>query len=164
VKSRLALCALALVAAASLGVATAGAAPKAEPTAKVVGKVKIDKDGTATVKARYICSGDGWHLWVSAKQAEGGVQSDDITQEGGGFMGVPAAWLQRHPTSYRCDGKWHTQKFVIDTAETGIDENGDPFGPVGYGHLVPGQAWVQFCLINEGANVFLLEQSWKKVR
>jgi hypothetical protein len=164
VKIRIALAALVLVAAASLGVTSAGAAPKVEPTAKVVGKVKINKDGTATVKAHYICSGGGWHLWVSAKQAEGGVRSDDITQEGGGFMGVPAAWLQRHPEGFRCDGKWHTQKFRIDTAEMGIDENGHPFGPVGYGALVPGQAWVQFCLINEGENIFLIDQDWKKVR
>ena len=22
--------------------------------------------------------------------------------------------MQSHPSSYKCDGKWHTQKFVID--------------------------------------------------
>ena len=52
----------ALVAVVSIaGAGSAGAATKAEPTAQLVGKVKINKDGTGTVKARYICSGEGWH-------------------------------------------------------------------------------------------------------
>ena len=170
-KMRFAMGALALLMAASVGVATAGAAPKAGPTAKVVGKVKINKDGTATVKAHYLCSGGGWHLWVSAKQAEGGVRDDAITGGGSGFGHVATAWLQQHPTTHRCDGKWHTQKFVIDTTEMGVDENGNPFGPVGYGHLVPGVAYVQFCLTNdngtpsdESDDQFAIDQSWHKVR
>ena len=27
--------------------------------------------------------------------------------------------MQSHPSSYKCDGKWHTQKFVIDKSEIG---------------------------------------------
>lgn len=152
-KIRLALAALVFVLVASLGaVTTASAAPKAEPTAHVVGKVKLNKDGTATVKAHYICSGPGWHLWVSAKQAAGGSRNPAITQPEAGFGHVPAAWLQSHPTNFSCDGKWHTQKFQIDTEEQG------------YGELIRGDAWVQFCLLNEAAGLFLIDELWAKVR
>jgi hypothetical protein len=150
-KFAMAVAALALVGA--LGATSAGAATKAEPTAQVVGKVKLNKDGTATVKAHYICpNAEDWHLWVSAKQAEDGSRDEDITQEGGGFGGIPASWLQSHPVSFTCDGKWHTQKFEINKEE------------VGYGALIAGEAWVQFCLINEGEGLFLIDQLWTKVR
>jgi hypothetical protein len=151
-KVRLALAAAALVLVGSL-VATATASPKAEPSAKTVGKVKRHKDGTATVKAHYICpSGPNWHLWVSAKQTADGSRDDRITREGAGFGRIAATWLQSHPVTFKCDGKWHTQKFGIDTEEQG------------YGELVKGDAWVQFCLIDEPAEVFLIDQHWSKVR
>jgi hypothetical protein len=154
VKVRLALAVAALVLVGSLAAGvTATAAPKAEPSAKTVGKVKRNKNGTATVKAHYICpSGPNWHLWVSAKQAADGSRDDAITQEGAGGGGVAAAWLQSHPVTFKCDGKWHTQKFRIDTEEQG------------YGELIRGYAWVQFCLIDEPAEVFLIDQHWSKVR
>ena len=149
--------ALAVTALALVGVLAAGgfatAAPKAEPTAQTVGKVKRHKNGTATVKAHYICpQGPNWHLWVSAKQTADGSRDPAITQEGGGFGHVPATWLQSHPVTFKCDGKWHTQKFRIDTEEQG------------YGKLVKGRAWVQFCLIDEPAELFLIDQRWAKVR
>lgn len=168
-KLRLTLAGLAIVMLASLGgIATAGAAPKAEPMAKVVGKVKINKDGTGTVKAHYLCTpGDDWHLWVSAKQTTDGFRDEAITREGAGFgaPGVAPAptWLQSHPTTFRCDGKWHTQKFTIDKTEIGF--NGQP---IGRGALVKGWAYVQFCLIKGGEagppQYFLVDQDWKKVR
>jgi len=34
----------------------------------------------------------------------------------------------------------------------------------GYGELIRGKAWVQFCLINEPAGLFLIDQHWMKVR
>jgi hypothetical protein len=160
VRKRLALTTLALVLVASLGaIGTAGAAPKADPTATLVGKVKNNKDGTATVKARYLCPrGEDWHLWVSAKQSADGSRAENLTNEAG-FSGIAATWLQQHPTNFRCDGKWHTQKFLIDKTEPG------PGGqPIGRGNLVSGDAWVQFCLISEEAGLFLIDEGWKKVR
>ncbi len=113
---RLALSALAVVMLASLGlIATAGAAPKAEPTVQLVGNVKINKDETGTVKAHYICpEGDDWHMWVSAKQTADGSRDDAITQEGAGFGQIAPTWLQSHPTTFTCNSKWQTQTFAID--------------------------------------------------
>lgn len=159
-RKRLAIATLSLVAVASLGlIGTAGAAPKADQTAKIIGKVKINKDGTGTVKARYLCrEGEDWHLWVSAKQSADGSRAENLTNEAG-FSGIAATWLQQHPTNFRCDGKWHTQKFVIDKTEPG------PGGQtIGRGNLVPGDAWVQFCLISEAQGLFLVDEGWKKVR
>ncbi len=159
-KIRSALIITALLGAASLsGVAPAAASPRAEPVAQVIGKVKINKDGTGTVKARYICSGDGWHLWVSAKQSEDGSLDPNISREGSGFGRVASTWLQSHPIDFTCDGKWHTQKFEINKDEF-VPEFG---GTIGYGELVPGVAWVQFCLINEAQGLFLVDQEWRKV-
>lgn len=154
---RLGFTALAMVLVASLGgIATAGAAPKAEPTAQVVGNVKMHEDGSATVKGHYICpEGDDWHLWVSAKQAEGGERDPALEAEGSGARAH--AWLESHPTTYTCDGKWHTQKFTITN------------GGQGFGTLEKGEAWVQFCLIKGGSETeppefFLVDQRWAKVR
>ena len=146
--------AVALVAAIAATPATADKPPKkAEPFAKAIGKVKRHRDGTASVKAVYRCpEGPNWHLWVSAKQAEDGSKDETITQEGGGFGGIPAAWLQSHPTTFKCDGRKHVQKFRIDTEEQG------------YGKLNKGYAWVQFCLIDEPAGLFLIDEHWSKVR
>lgn len=93
------------------GISAAAAATQEDPSATTIGKVKDHDDGTATVKARYICpEGEGWHLWVSAKQTADGSKGEDVTGEGAGFGGVAATWLQRHPTTFSCDGKRHTQK------------------------------------------------------
>jgi hypothetical protein len=107
----------------------------------------------AIVGEYYLCpSGTNWHLWVSAMQAADGSRDDAITQEGAGFGCIAAAWLQSHPVTFKCDGKWHTQKFRIDTEEQG------------YGELIRGYAWVQFCLIDEPAEVFLIDQHWSGSR
>jgi hypothetical protein len=144
-----AVAAVASVAAAG----TATAAPKAAPSAHTVGNVKLNKDGTGEVKAHYLCpSGPDWHLWVSVKQTANGSRDDGITQEGAGFGHVAARWLQNHPVTFKCDGKWHTQKFQVDTREAG------------YGRLIKGDAWVQFCLIDEPDGIFLIDQHWDKVR
>ena len=144
------LAALAAAAIAVLAsVATAGAAPKARPTAKVIGNVKINKDGTGTVKARYLCPpSQDWHLWVSAKQVAGGVRDPALEQEDS--SAIADTWLQSHVGKFTCDGKWHTDKFTIDTLEQG------------FGELEKGQAWVQFCLIGE--TTFLSESRWVAVR
>jgi hypothetical protein len=131
------------------GIAPAGAVPAGKSQAQVLGTVVTHDDGTASVKARYVCP-EGFHLWVSAKQAADARR--DARLEGEGSSAVSAAWLQSHPapTEFTCDGKWHTGTFVIDTKEQG------------FGELQKGQAWVQFCLIGE--NTFLSESRWVHVR
>lgn len=151
-RMRIALAGLALVLVASLGgVSTAGAAPKGESVARVIGKVKTNDDGTATVKAQYVCpAGDNWHLWVSAKQVEGGERNPALEEEGSSQ--ISDAWLQSHPGRFTCNGKWQTDKFKIDTEEQG------------FGELERGEAWVQFCVIDEAAGAIIVDQRWAKVR
>ncbi|MDQ3850798.1 MAG: hypothetical protein M3296_09335, partial [Actinomycetota bacterium] len=56
---------LAAIAVATFGpAAPAGAESQTESFARVIANVKMNKDGTGTVKAQYACSGEGWHLWV----------------------------------------------------------------------------------------------------
>jgi hypothetical protein len=150
VKKTYLLAAMATVAVISLAaIAPAGAAPAAKQQAQVLGTVVTGDDGTASVRARYICP-EGFHLWVSAKQSETGTPDQRLRLEGSSQFA--AAWLQSHPSpdSFTCDGKWHTDTFQIDTAEQG------------FGELKQGQAWVQFCLIGE--NTFISEARWVAVR
>jgi hypothetical protein len=144
------LAAMAAIAVISLAViAPAGAVPASKQQAEILGTVVRNDDGTATVRARYICP-EGFHLWVSAKQSENGRPDQRLRLEGSSQ--VAAAWLQSHPTpdTFTCDGKWHTGTFQIDTAEQG------------FGELEQGQAWVQFCLIGE--NTFISKSRWVSVR
>jgi hypothetical protein len=153
VKTRIAFSVTALVLIAVLAPAGGVAAPTAEPSARTIGNVKINKDGSATVKAQYRCpSGSDWHLWVSVKQTADGSRDERITQEGAGFEHRAATWAQSHPTGFRCDGKLRTQDFRVDTSAPG------------YGKLVKGDGWVQFCLISEAGGQFLIDQHWSKVR
>lgn len=92
-----------------------------------------------------------------------GSRDEAILQEGAGFGGGASTWLQQHPMTFTCDGKWHTQKFVIDKTEVGPDGQ-----PIGRGQLVKGWAYVQLCLIKGGSEteepeVFLADQEWRKV-
>lgn len=128
-------------------VAPAGAAPADKAQAQVVGTVVTHDDGTASVTAQYVCP-EGFHLWVSAKQSEDG--EPDQRLRGEGSSQIAGAWLQSHPTDFTCDGTWQVDTFQIDTEEQG------------FGELVPGQAWVQFCLIGE--NTFISESRWVAVR
>jgi hypothetical protein len=144
--------ALVLIAAlAPAGGATA--ADKAQPSARTIGNVKMHKDGTATVKAQYRCPrGSDWHLWVSVKQTADGSRDERITQEGAGFEHRADTWLQSHPATFKCDGKLRTQDFRVDASAPG------------YGKLVKGDGWLQFCLISEAGGLFLIDQHWAKVR
>ena len=153
-KMKVVLSTLAAVTIASLGAGgTAVAAPTAGASTQIVGKVKLNGDGTATVKARYSCAVSAdWSLWVSAKQTADGSQDPALLQEGSGFGRIAHAWLQSHPTAFSCDGAWHTQKFQIDTAEQG------------YGALISGYAYVQLCLVNPMSGVFVSDQAWTRVR
>ncbi len=103
-------------------------------------------DGTATVRATYICP-EGFHLWVSAKQSSSGRYDARLEEEGSSQ--VAGAWFESHPTDFTCDGTRHTQSFTITNDEQG------------FGTLRRGVAWVQFCLIGE--ETFISESRWVAV-
>ena len=144
---RITIVAAAIAAAAVAVPVTAGAAPSGPGQAQILGTVVTHGDGTASVRARYVCA-DGAHLWVSAKQAADGRRDARLTQEGSSAHA--AAWVQSHPTEFTCDGRWHTGTFQIDTTEQG------------FGELERGQAWVQFCMYGE--RTAISESRWTHVR
>ena len=127
----------------------AGATPQGKTQAQVVGPVRLNGDGTATVTARYICQGEYTHLWVSAKQAESGRPDKALQLEGS--SGTAAAWWQSHPVDFSCDGVWHTQSFLIDTEEQG------------FGELEHGQVWIQFCLTTPDFSGIYMDTRWAAV-
>src|SRR4051812_12139527 len=132
-KKRHLFAAMAVALAIPLGSAlSAGATPQGKTQAQVIGPVRLNGDGTATVTARYICQSDFTHLWVSAKQVAD--RHPDKALAGDGSSEISEAWWQSHPVDFSCDGAWHTQSFAIDTTEQG------------FGELEHGQAWIQFCL------------------
>ena len=158
----------ALVLAASVlsGGAVANAAPTHTSWAKVLGAVRIDRNDPTVgyVRAAYRCYGpDAPHLWVSVKQTADGHKDTAVETEGSGFGHVSATWVQSHPTDVRCNGRVHEQVFQVNELETGVDENGVPYGPVGYGSLVKGKAYVQFCLFG-GDGAFVYDYPWVNVR
>ncbi|HEX8102689.1 MAG TPA: hypothetical protein VF533_08765 [Solirubrobacteraceae bacterium] len=142
---------LALALAASLvaapGASAAKPAKAITPSANVLGNVVVQPDGTALVRARYVCGAEQ-HLWISAKQVASRRIDRALEQEGS--SAASAAWLQSHPTEFVCDGTKRTQTFQIDTAEQG------------FGQLAKGMAWVQFCLVGETS--FLSESRWTHVK
>jgi hypothetical protein len=104
--------------------------------------------GSANLSASYACE-DGNHLWVSAKQAAGGRYDARLTQEGSSQ--ISAAWLQSHPANFTCDGARRTQTFPINTDEQG------------FGTLVRGLAYVQFCLVSPEGELLISETRWVAV-
>jgi hypothetical protein len=101
--------------------------------------------GVAWVTARYNCPAptSEAHLWVSVKQVADGRPDRKLKEEGS--SAIASAWLQRHPgpDEFTCDGTFHTDTFSIDTVTE-----------YGFGALVPGQVYVQFCFTGPG------EGSW----
>lgn len=133
-----ALAGTALALTALLGSTGAASAASAAPLseAELIGVVKVDKDDrtTATVHARYRCTGTG-HLWVSVKQTADRTADPRLMQEGSSQ--IAAAMSHSHRNAVTCDGKWHEQKFTVDQVEWG------------FGSLAKGEAWVQFCLFDD---------------
>jgi hypothetical protein len=124
---------------------SAGATPQDKTQAQVVGPVRINGDGSATVTARYICQPEFNHLWVSAKQVADRHPDQALANPGSGEDDTSVAWSDSHPLDFACDGAWHTQSFAIQPEK---------------GQLEQGQAWVQFCLTGgEGFPPPLLVQS-----
>jgi hypothetical protein len=138
---------------AALAVALASTA-LADPTsthsggafANQIGNVKIDPNDptTAYVTGNYNCpaSPGGAHLFVSVKQVAGGKPDSGLKGEGSSGLTVDGgAWLFRHPaqSEMTCDGTWHTGTWRINSHPDFPDNYG------GWGSLVPGQVYVQFC-------------------
>jgi hypothetical protein len=125
---------------------TASATTVSVATATIRSYIVRNGDGSATLSASYTCP-EGFHLWISAKQSADGRYDPALMGEGSSE--VSAAWLQSHPVNFTCDGRSHTQSFVIDTSEQG------------FGTLQRGVAWAQFCLIGE--NTFIFKGQWVAV-
>ena len=109
----------------------ADAKPKATTEATVISHVRIDKNDPSVgyVRARYTCSSDYTHLWVSVKQTATATADPALTAEGSSE--ISAAWVQSHPEDFTCDGKNHVQEFRIEAV---------------FGQLQRGVGYVQFCL------------------
>jgi hypothetical protein len=144
---------------------SAHAAPPTPNTATVISHVTIDKHDPSVgyVRARYTCQPEIDHLWVSVKQTADGTADPALTQEGSGFGHVSTTWVQSHPVDLRCDGKNHVQVFEVNTTEQQPPEFGG--GTVGYGALVRGQGYVQFCLTSTAnENLFIADMTFHKVK
>jgi hypothetical protein len=119
---------------------SAGAAPTSIHTkgahAEELGIVRIDPNdaGVAYVTGRYSCPAGEAHLWVSVKQVADGRPDPALKEEGS--SAISSAWLERHPgpDEFTCDGTWHTGTWRIDAVTE-----------YGFGQLVPGQVYAQFC-------------------
>jgi hypothetical protein len=160
---------VAVAAGALLGAAPGSAVAAKEPFAEVISHVKLQRDGTATVRARYMCE-SSTHLWVSAKQTADGSVNPAL--EAGGSSDDAAAWMDTNdwvivgeedpfPISSGdaqlvCDGRTHSQSVTIDVADA-------PWGS--WAALQAGMAWVQWCIIEEAENgEFISDQRWVSVK
>jgi hypothetical protein len=128
-----------------LGAVSAGATPtvvKDGANATAHGYVRIDPNdpSVATVTGHYRCPGGSEaHLFVSVKQVADGRPDRRLKEPGS--SAISAGWLERHPgpDEFTCDGTWHTDTFRIDAVTE-----------YGFGTLVPGQVYLQFCLTGPG--------------
>jgi hypothetical protein len=146
-KKKLALAgALAMMVATTLAAVPAGATPTVVhkgANASVQGYVHIDRQDPriAYVTGHYRCpSGDFSHLFVSVKQVADARPDRRLKEPGS--SSIASAWLERHPVpddEFTCDGSWHTNTFEIDS-----------FTEYGFGSLVKGQVYLQFCLSGPG--------------
>jgi len=113
--------------------------------ANQIGNVKIDPNDptTAYVTGKYNCpAGSAAHLFVSVKQVAGGKPDSRLKGEGSSGLTIDGgAWLFRHPapSEFTCDGTWQTGTWAINSHPAFPDNYG------GWGSLVPGQVYVQFC-------------------
>jgi hypothetical protein len=137
------------LAAAAVAVAGSASVAWAQPTsshsggAKAVqtGLVRIDPNNPqiAYVSGRYTCPSGFAHLFVSVKQVAGGLPDPALKLEGS--SSISSAFVERHPApnEFTCDGTWHTGTWQI-TSDPSV-----PGYEYGFGALVPGQVYVQFC-------------------
>ena len=137
------------VAAAMLGVIGMTPVAGADPTsthsggahAVQTGVVRIDPSNpqVAYVTGNYSCPAGFAHLFVSVKQVADGRPDRALKLEGS--SSISSAFLERHPgpDEFICDGTLHTGTWRITS------DSSDPQYEYGFGSLVPGQVYVQFC-------------------
>jgi hypothetical protein len=145
--------------------APAHAASTTRNEATVISHITIDKNDPSVgyVRARYTCQPQIDHLWVSVKQNATATADPALTQEGSGFGHVSTTWVQAHPLGLQCDGENHVQVFKVDTTEVMPPEFGG--GTVGYGQLVRGQGYVQFCLTSSSdEELFIADMNFQQVK
>jgi hypothetical protein len=120
--------------------------------ATFVGPIQVSGK-KATLSVRYQCA-SGETVWVSAKEMASGATATKLTKEGSSK--TAAAWWESHRNRFTCNGKAHTGTFSIDTVEKGSK-----------GKLVPGKAWVQFCVTTgkteADSKLILSKSGWVKV-
>jgi hypothetical protein len=145
-----AVLAAAVLASLPLAATAAGTDPNGKAT--FLGPIKVSGK-KATLRVRYQCA-SGETIWVSAKQTKRGVSATKLMKEGSSK--AASGWWESHRNHFVCNGKPHTGTFTIDTVEKGSK-----------GTLVPGTAWVQFCVTKghtEADAVLILSKSgWVKV-
>ena len=105
------------------------------------GVVRIDPNNpqVACVTGNYSCPAGFAHLFVSVKQVADGRPDNNLKLEGS--SAISSGWLERHPgpDEFTCDGTWHTGTWRITS------DSSDPGYEYGFGALIPGQVYVQFC-------------------
>lgn len=146
-------------------VTSAHAAPQPQTTAEVISHVTIDRNDPSVgyVLARYSCSPEVDHLWVSVKQNADATADPQLADEGSGFGHTATTWVQSHPVTLQCDGKNHVQTFEVNTTEQQPPEWGG--GTVGYGQLQRGYGYVQFCLVSStNESLFVSDSGFRQVK
>jgi hypothetical protein len=144
-KKRFLAASLAAATLAVIGTSVAWADPTSSHSgganAVQTGVVQIDPNDpqVARVTGRYTCPSGFAHLFVSVKQVADGLPDPALKLEGS--SAISSGWLERHPGpgEFTCDGTWHTGTWRITSDPT------DPGYEYGFGALVPGQVYVQFC-------------------
>jgi hypothetical protein len=151
-KKALAAITLAVTMGVVAAVAAAADASDSKAKATFVGSIHVSGK-KATLSVRYQCT-SGETLWVSAKEMASGATSPKLRKEGSSK--TAAAWWESHRNRFTCNGKAHTGTFSIDTVEKGSK-----------GKLVPGKAWVQFCVTTgkteADTKLTLSKSGWVKV-
>jgi hypothetical protein len=138
-----------LVAAAAFSVIAMTSVALADPTsshsgganAVQTGVVRIDPTNpqVAYVTGNYKCPAGFAHLFVSVKQVADGGPDRDLKLEGSSQ--ISSAFLEGHPRTdtFTCDGTWKTGTWRITSDPT------VPGYEYGFGAVIPGQVYVQFC-------------------
>ena len=137
----LAAATLAVIGATSVAWAVPTSSHSGGANAVQTGVVRIDPNNpqVAYVTGNYTCPTGFAHLFVSVKQVPGGLPDPALKLEGS--SAISSAFLERHPgpDEFICDGTWHTGTWRITS------DPSDPGYEYGFGALIPGQVYEQFC-------------------
>lgn len=147
-RTKNALC-LAAVTVLALGTHVAPAAAKDKPAyalpevSKVMPIVQASPDGTAVVRAHYTCyGGPGGHLYIGLKQGPEINATDHTSSDYANTFYSTNYDADGSTLSLTCDGKAHTQSFVLKP------DIYFPFHHPNPAPLTAGPAFVQFCIFD----------------